>query len=56
MNGKGDKLRKGANMALYYQNYDKIFRKKDQVIKEEKPSIITNNKPKCCGKGCCQND
>ena len=27
MNGKGDKLRKGANLKAYYDNYDKIFRK-----------------------------
>lgn len=28
MNGKGDKLRKGANLKAYYDNYDKIFSKK----------------------------
>lgn len=27
MNGKGDKLRKGANLELYRQNYDEIFNK-----------------------------
>lgn len=27
MNGKGDKLRKGANLKAYYDNYDKIFKK-----------------------------
>ncbi len=27
MNGKGDKLRKGANLKAYYDNYDSIFRK-----------------------------
>jgi hypothetical protein len=56
MNGKGDKIRKGANLALYWENYDKIFRKKDRAIKKIEPSTITDNKPKCCGKGCCQND
>ena len=28
MNGKGDKLRKGADLNAYYNNYDAIFRKK----------------------------
>lgn len=27
MAGKGDKLRKGANLNLYWQNYDSIFNK-----------------------------
>lgn len=27
MNGKGDKLRKGANLKAYWENYDRIFRK-----------------------------
>lgn len=27
MNGKGDKLRKGANLKRYRDNYDKIFKK-----------------------------
>jgi hypothetical protein len=35
MNGKGDKLRKGANLALYWENYDKIFRKKKFEEDEE---------------------
>lgn len=26
--GKGDKLRKGANLNAYWNNYDEIFRKK----------------------------
>ena len=28
MNGKGDKLRKGANVRAYWDNYDNIFQKK----------------------------
>ena len=29
--GKGDKLRKGANLNSYWENYDKIFRKRKTV-------------------------
>ena len=29
--GKGDKLRKGANLNSYWENYDQIFRKKKTV-------------------------
>jgi len=31
MNGKGDKLRKGANLNAYWQNYDNIFRRQNNV-------------------------
>lgn len=31
--GKGDKLRKGANLPAYWNNYDAIFGKKDQQCK-----------------------
>lgn len=36
--GKGDKLRKGANLKAYWDNYDKIFRNSEKEKKEEKPS------------------
>jgi hypothetical protein len=29
--GKGDKLRKGANMTKYWDNYDAIFAKKKSI-------------------------
>jgi len=29
MAGKGDKLRKGANMQAFWNNYDNIFHKKN---------------------------
>lgn len=29
--GKGDKLRKGANLNSYWENYDQIFRKRKTV-------------------------
>jgi len=29
--GKGDKLRSGANLNLYWENYDNIFRKKKNM-------------------------
>jgi hypothetical protein len=36
MNGKGSARRKGANDALYYQNYDNIFRKKkDESLSDD---------------------
>ncbi len=38
--GKGPELRKGANLNLYWQNYDRIFRKeifnKKAVEEDEK--------------------
>jgi len=34
--GKGDKLRKGANLSLYRDNYDNIFRKKEVKAIEDK--------------------
>ena len=41
MNGKGDKLRQGANLNAYWNNYDNIFRKRkkinDEDIKDEEP-------------------
>ena len=30
--GKGDKLRPGANLNLYWENYDNIFRKNKDMI------------------------
>ena len=35
MNGKGSKIRKGANLSAYWNNYDSIFRKKDEPVIEE---------------------
>lgn len=35
MSGKGDKLRKGANLKLYYENFDEIFRKKPTTTEPE---------------------
>lgn len=38
MNGKGSKLRKGANLQAYWNNYDDIFKRKkidESHIKEE---------------------
>ena len=29
--GKGDKLRKGANLNSYWENYDQVFRKRKTV-------------------------
>ncbi len=29
--GKGDKLRKGANLNSYWENYDRVFRKRKTV-------------------------
>ena len=34
-NGKGDKLRKGANLQAYWSNYDEIFRKKEVTDGEQ---------------------
>lgn len=46
MAGKGDKLRKGANMELFWKNYDEIFRKKP-VEQTEKENIVeqSNEQP-----------
>jgi hypothetical protein len=30
-NGKGDKLRKGANLPAYWENYDRVFQKRKTV-------------------------
>lgn len=35
MNGKGDKLRTGANLQAYWDNYDRIFRKKEELSDED---------------------
>lgn len=48
MAGKGDKLRKGANMQAYWNNYDSIFKKskvKKQIEKQEElfPELILNS-------------
>lgn len=39
MNGKGSKPRQGANLELYWQNYDQIFKKKKINIDEIKEEI-----------------
>lgn len=31
-NGKGDSLRKGANLSAYYDNYDNIFRREKKTV------------------------
>lgn len=31
-NGKGDSLRKGANLSAYYNNYDNIFRREKKTV------------------------
>lgn len=33
-NGKGDSLRKGANLSAYYDNYDNIFRREKKTVGE----------------------
>lgn len=33
-NGKGDKLRKGADLNAYWQNYDNIFRRPRKTVFE----------------------
>lgn len=33
-NGKGDNLRKGANLSAYWSNYDDIFRRPKKTIAE----------------------
>jgi hypothetical protein len=40
--GKGDKLRKGANLKAYWENYDNIFKKKDMYydIKKAKTGDV----------------
>lgn len=40
MAGKGDKLRKGANLNLYWQNYDNIFKKENKGSLEKKLKVI----------------
>ena len=32
--GKGDSLRKGANLMAYYENYDNIFRRPKKTVGE----------------------
>lgn len=48
--GKGDKLRKGANLKAYRENYDLIFKNKkakSELIEDPSPkSVITENAPK----------
>jgi predicted protein tyrosine phosphatase len=44
MAGKGDKLRKGANLKAYYDNYDKIFGKKE--MKTDIPVKTVINVPR----------
>ena len=34
--GKGDSLRKGANLNAYWQNYDSIFRQRKTVFEWQK--------------------
>lgn len=46
MNGKGSKLRKGANLKAYRENYDRIFKKSDEKqLIEDKEQVTekTNN-------------
>lgn len=46
MNGKGSKLRKGANLKAYRENYDRIFKKSDEKqLTEDKEQVTekTNN-------------
>lgn len=42
MNGKGSKIRKGANLKAYWDNYDNIFRK--PVSPEDKSEENKNEK------------
>jgi hypothetical protein len=40
MNGKGSKLRKGANLKAYRENYDRIFKKSDEKqLTEDKEQV-----------------
>lgn len=34
--GKGDKLRQGANLEKYWENYDRVFSKKKTVFQWQK--------------------
>jgi hypothetical protein len=36
MAGKGDSLRKGANLSAYWSNYDDIFRRRKTVYEWQK--------------------
>lgn len=38
-NGKGDKLRKGANLNAYWESYDRVFQKRKTF--KEWASILT---------------
>lgn len=40
--GKGDKLRKGANLPSYWENYDKIFSKTKKTISSPMKIIKTD--------------
>lgn len=41
-NGKGDKLRKGANFPAYWENYDRVFQKR-KTIKEWRSFLDLEN-------------
>ena len=40
--GKGDKIRKGADLNAYWSNYDNIFRKKDDMSDEDREEMMND--------------
>lgn len=54
--GKGPQIRKGADLNLYWQNYDQIFRKEESDESKETLSFSELKKieQKCCGGNCCE--
>ncbi len=43
MNGKGDKLRAGADLRAYRDNYDAIFRKQKPVVPDNDTEGLSND-------------
>jgi hypothetical protein len=48
-NGKGDSLRKGANLSAYWNNYDSIFRKSpiEKTITDGEQIWLLCKRPDC---------
>lgn len=46
--GKGDQLRKGANLEAYWNNYDSIFRKCKPATTTSAPKV--REQSECCEK------
>jgi hypothetical protein len=53
--GKGPQIRKGADLNLYWQNYDQIFRKEEEPDESKESLCFSELKKietKCCGGHC----